>query len=234
LIHVRRKSISSCPEDSVGTDVDRDLLLRRHDWRRTGAEVNEVGPAPVDFDRAADWVRDSLAQGSEFSIRVARRLSDLPQAIVIGPPLGDSQVLDGHGRGISQVDADVVLDRVVDALALTGVKTLVVEDDLARRGDPSLHGQVAFVGGRVLRWADLSRAKASRLVRTGASGYPLNAFVCRADAISLSLTPERELSEADAVALAHSVCAVVTSVYDAESFVILGAADLWTIVGSRC
>ncbi len=89
-------------------------------------------------------------------MRVARRLSDLSQAIVIGTPLGDNQVLDGHGRGISQFDADVVLDRVVDALALTGATTLVVEDDLARRGDPGLYGQVAFVRGRVLRWADLS------------------------------------------------------------------------------
>ncbi len=199
LIHVRRRRISSCSKVSGATTGGS----------RTGAEVSEVDPAPIDFDRAADWVRDSLAQGSELSIRVARRLSDLSQAIVIGPTLDESQALDGQGQGISQVDADVALDRVVDALALTGAKTLVVEDDLARRGDPGLQGQVAFVGGRVLRWTDLSRAKASRLLRTGASGYPLNAFVCRPDAVSLSLTPEREFSEADTAAFAHSVCAVI-------------------------
>ena len=48
----------------------------------------------------------------------------------------------------------------------------------------------------------------------------LNAFVCRQDAVSLSLTPEHDCAELDVATMVESVCAVIVSVYDAESFLV--------------
>lgn len=162
---------------------------------------------------------------------VTTRLPDLPVGIVIGPPSTGQQALDDLGRGMRSVDADAIVQQAVESMARAGAGTLVVEDDLARRGDSGLPVDVAFVGDRVLRWAALNDepAVAARLLRTGSSGYPLNAFVCRPDPADLPLVAGTALNELDIAVLAEATCAVITAVYDAESFVILAAADLGTI-----
>ena len=60
---------------------------------------------------------------------------------------------------------------------------------------------VAFVGHRLLRWCPLtaSSEEAAGLLKTGASGYPRNAFVCDADSDALELEVGRTL-DVDAVA----------------------------------
>jgi hypothetical protein len=162
---------------------------------------------------------------------MARRLSDLSEAVVIAPLQTGSVTLDDLGHGIRSVDADALVEQVVDSMSRGGAGTLVVEDDLARQGDAALPVDVAYVGDRVLRWAALTPGDRLgwRLLRTGSSGYPLNAFVCRSGPADLPLSPGRELSESDTAALADTACAVITSVYDAESFLVLGEAGLGNI-----
>lgn len=150
-------------------------------------------------------------------------------AFVVTRPTPEEPELDDVSRALSQEDVDAVVQHILRALAAGG-GTLVVEDDLARRGD-RLDG-VAFVGDRVLRWADLTTdvARATRLLRLGASGYPLNAFVSRLSAGSLFLRPGQTVGEDEVRALAQSVAVVINSVYDAESFVLLATPDLTDVL----
>ncbi|UQX88702.1 hypothetical protein M6D93_01560 [Jatrophihabitans telluris] len=192
--------------------------------------MTQIGLAPIDPGAAADWVRGSLAHGSDLSMLITTRLPDLSMGIVIGPPSTGLQALDDFGRGIRSGDADAVVQGAVESMARAGAGTLVVEDDLARRGDAGLAVDVAFVGDRVVRWTPLNEpAVAVRLLRTGSSGYPLNAFVCLPAPTDLPLGAGYVLNESDIAVLAEKVCAVITSVYDAESFVILARANLGSI-----
>lgn len=137
----------------------------------------------LDSGIAQDWIRGSLAQGSLLSMVMTERLPALLVAVLMIPRYTDPGArlrLDNHGRGYSPTEVDRVAAQFFHALAACGAQTLVVEDDLARRGDQHLTGDVAFVDGRVIRWTVLeegSNAAAVRLLRTGSSGYPLNAFV---------------------------------------------------------
>ena len=89
---------------------------------------------------------------------------------------------------------------------------------------------VAFVGERVLRWVDLSLHPdgAARLLRTGATGYPLNAVVCMNSPDALGLAAGKVLTEIEISSLAAAACAVITSVYDAETYLVLTTAELAT------
>jgi hypothetical protein len=136
--------------------------------------------------------------------------------------------LDDHGRGIRSSEADQIAKRVLECFAQVGVRTLVVEDDLARRGDRAIGADVAFVGDRVIRWADLEvgSVAAVRLLGTGASGYPLNAYTCWLAPIELGLEYGETLDVSQQAFLVDSICAVITSVYDAEAYLMLMSDDL--------
>lgn len=113
-------------------------------------------------------------------------------------------------------------------MASNGGHLVVVEDDLARRGDPHLEG-VAFVGDRAIRWLELGEdpSLVAQLVRTGGSGYPLNAFVCGSGAGDLGLISDRVLSTEAVSVVARSVTTIISSAFDAESYVLLAVEDLW-------
>jgi hypothetical protein len=193
--------------------------------------VTQIGFVAIDPDAAADWIRHSLDLGSDLSMLVGQRLRALPHAFVGGPGPATGEGWK-FGRGISTADADAAVQHLLASMARNGPQTLVVEDDLARRGDSSLTADVAFVGDRVLRWIALSEGgdAASRLLRTGSSGYPLNAFLCDRAPSELGLTAGRLLSEPDTLSVAESVFAVITTIYDAETFLILETADLRIII----
>lgn len=192
--------------------------------------MSHAGLVFTDRDRGSDWARGSLAQGSDLALRVSSRLAEFTVALVVAPPTValDPAILDDHGRGFRTSDVDRLAARMLDSLHEAGAKTLVVEDDLARRGDPRLPSDIALVGERVLRWIDLSLGSevAARLLRTGASGYPLNAVVCMLPAEELALTPGRVLTDDETLRLASTARAVITSVYDAETYLILTSAKL--------
>lgn len=193
--------------------------------------MREILGSPVSAKLGADWTRGSLAQGSDLAASMTRRLAEFASARLLIPPVpGAAPVtsLDDHGRGTRSSDADQIAQRLLGSFAAAGVRTLVVEDDLARRGDPGVGLDVAFIGDRVVRWADLGVGAnaAVQLLRAGASGYPLNAFACWRPSAELGLKAGVILGESQQAALVDSTSAVITSVYDAETYLVLMSRDL--------
>lgn len=177
----------------------------------------------VEPERAFDWVRGSLGQGSDLARLIGARLSTLSTALLLVEPSrlqGPGPIFDDSGRGVPTAEADELVKRLLATAARRAKLTLVVEDDLARQGDPRL-GQVAFVGARVLRWeaVDDQATSAVTLLRRGASGYPLNAYVCQGTAADLGLSADLQLSPMQQERLADSVLGVLVSVWDAEAFI---------------
>ncbi len=156
---------------------------------------------------------------------MTEQLASLSGALLIAPiDIDPGQPrLDDHGHGYSSAEVDRLAVKLLQALVAEGARTLVVEDDLARRGDPRLEGNVGFVEDRVVKWAELDRGTvdAVTLLRSGSSGYPLNAFVSTLSARELMLEPRSQLRSETLSSIVRSVVAVIASVYDAEAYVAL-------------
>lgn len=160
---------------------------------------------------------------------MTQRLDHLPSARLVAPQLPRSDgptSLDDHGRGVHPSAADYLAQQVLCRFAASGNQTLIVEDDLARRGDPGLQ-EAAFVGDRVLRWRELGveAKQAVRLLRSGASGYPLIAYVCRGASADVGLEAGTLLDSKKQAALVDSTVAILVTVYDAEAYLLLMSHD---------
>jgi hypothetical protein len=109
------------------------------------------GRSPVGVELGGDWVRDSLAQGSGMAELMTRQLGRFSSAVLLSPSAtGAPPVtsLDHHGRGIRSSDADQIAERLLESFAAAGVLTLVVEDDMQRRGDPAVGLEALLSSGR--------------------------------------------------------------------------------------
>jgi len=189
------------------------------------SESSHRAGAPLDAAAARPWVQRSLAQGALLSHAVAAEIERFVVATLLAPARYGDGVLDDVGRGIRAEEAD--------ATALAYLTTggpggwcLLVEDDLARPGDPGLGdhpGHFSVVDGRILRWADLdgAREQLSWTLRAGSSRFPLNAFVLPVSASRAGLMPGAEVGDAVVDAIARQVVAVIVSVFDAEAYVAL-------------
>ena len=178
---------------------------------------------PISRGQAMAWSRESLDQGSGISAQMAARLDhELVHAFAIMPRDRAGADVADFARSAQLGDADLLLGRFLRSLSATSDSFLVVDDDLARRGDPGLD-DVSYIDDRVIRWSDLQSApdRLTRLLRTGASGYPLNAFVCGAQGGHAFRPPSGPLSESDVELLVSEARVVIHSIYDAESFLIL-------------
>jgi hypothetical protein len=187
--------------------------------------MTEYPGLPLSIAEAVDWVRESLAQGSALAMLMAERLGLFSSARLLVPEAGKQQwtFLPGeHGRGYRSRDIDLLAGQFLRSLACFDLQTLLVEDDLARKGDPNL-AAVAYVEDRVLRWIELGPdpARAVALLRGGSSGYPLNAFVCRRSPTQLRLRPGRQLDAEQQASIVESTEVTIVSVYDAEAYVAL-------------
>ena len=182
----------------------------------------------LDPQQAATWVRASLGEGSILARLMLERLTALPRAWLLAPETVDAlgTTLDNASRGIRQAHADVVVADAIQQLAGRGLKTLIVESDLARRGDPDL-GTVAFAGDHVLRWAEWNGdpSPMTRLLRTGASGYPTNAFGCTRSAADLGVGVGHELGPTNLARIVQVTCALLVSVYDGEAYILMSDLD---------
>jgi hypothetical protein len=185
----------------------------------------------VERDTASDWVRGSLAQGSSLAMLMSRRLQMLTSARLLVHHAGGAVVLNDHGRSISSADTDAMAHQLFARVGAEAVKTLIVEDDLARRGDSSVEADVVFVEDRVLRWTGLGdAASAGALLRRGSSGYPLNAFVSREPADVLGLVPGHTLTKDEQARVVDTTELVLVSVYDAEAYLVLMTPVLEALV----
>jgi hypothetical protein len=193
--------------------------------------VSDIFGVPIDTRSGAQWVQSSLTGGSVLSTLVSRRLGDFAVARLLAPEVvstGIASVLDDESRGILTSDVNLLTGRVLERFALAGVRTIVVEDDLARRGDAVLDHDLAYVEDRVVRWVNLlgDPVDGVRLLRSGASGYPLNAYACWLSPGELGLESGRNLEERERESIVASTCAVLVSVFDGEAFVTLMSPEL--------
>ena len=180
---------------------------------------------------AQEWIRGSLSRGSTLAMLLTRRLAEPSSAWLLAPKDQvdlASLMLDDRGRGMRTSDADRVASRFLEVLRIAGAATVVVEDDLARRGDPHLVETSCFVDDRVLHWAQLASGTDDgvRALRSGASGYPLNAYVCPRTASDLGLEAQHRLRSAELEAIVDATSAIISSVYDAEAYLAVVFGDV--------
>jgi hypothetical protein len=189
------------------------------------SESSHRAGAPLDAAAARPWVQRSLAQGALLSHAVAAEIERFVVATLLAPTRYGDGILDDIGRGIRAEEADATSLAYLTRRG-PGGGSLLVEDDLARPGDPGLGdhpGHYSVVGGRILRWADLdgAREQLSWTLRAGSSRFPLNAFVLPVSAARAGLMPGAEVGDEIVAAIARQVVAVIVSVFDAEAYVAL-------------
>jgi hypothetical protein len=189
------------------------------------SESSHRAGAPLDAAAARPWVQRSLAQGALLSHAVAAEIERFVVATLLAPARYGDGILDDIGRGIRAEEADATSLAYLTRRG-PGGGSLLVEDDLARPGDPGLGdhpGHYSVVDGRILRWADLdgAREQLSWTLRAGSSRFPLNAFVLPVSAAQAGLMPGAEVGDEIVAAIARQVVAVIVSVFDAEAYVAL-------------
>jgi hypothetical protein len=169
--------------------------------------------------RGLDWVKQSLRAGRRFASGVQTTL-DLGRgsAVSLAPPEFGSDGLYGFDRsiGIRASDGDNALDRVLSTVECNG-GTLVIEDELARVGDPFLSrvpDRFSIYGEDILWRLAWPLSQPSAVIRKHSSGYPTNAFLLTSN------IDEDKLDEPTAVQLTRSVRLIICAAYDAESFVL--------------
>ena len=202
--------------------------------------MSSHGIIPAEPDEASSWIGASLAQGSALALGVAQRLSEFNTAWIVASEMpGSGPVeIDDQARGIRTADADTAMQWLLALCLDAGLRTLIVEDDLARRGDRQrpLPFYSAFLGDRVLRWVDLAETSdgAIHLLRSGASGYPLNAYLCVEPGVMPTAEGTAILTAADVPRLVTATCAVIASVYDAETYVVLMNSEIAKAIVDKC
>lgn len=179
---------------------------------------------PVDPAAAWEWVRECLTQGTSLALLAAERLAATSfSARLLVPPdaevLGD--VFDDVGRSISAQAANQVAADFLQDLSTSEATTLLVEDELARRGARDIGTRISFIDDRILHWTAVDSPSGSLLMRRASSGYPMNALVCRGRPDALGLEHQRQLEELDLRVIVSAMRAVVVTVYDAEAFLAL-------------
>jgi hypothetical protein len=179
----------------------------------------------VDSEQARGWVRQSLLGGSLLAVAAAELLNLPGSATVLVGENAINLTEFERTRQATQDASGVLLREVLRQLKRDGARTVIVDDDLARRSDVKKWGAATYIGDRILRWdrLDGDLVVVVDVVRHGASGYPLNALVCTRTAEALALGDEREIGPVGIEAIVDATCALIVAVYDAESFLV------WTI-----
>ena len=178
----------------------------------------------IGSDVAEPWVGRCLRQGTPLAIKVSQELWRPGAAVLFVPPEFKGRQVQplSTGKYVKTSDSMNVAVKFLEWSREQGAKTLLVESDVQRRGDRFAHGaDVAFIDNRVVRWVDVgtSSEDAAGLLRRGATGHPLNAFVCEDSASDLGLIAEGEVGDEVLKAIVASLIAVVVGAFDTESFV---------------
>lgn len=149
-------------------------------------------------------------------------------AFLIGTePLSDGDLRSGTLEGRWDATA-AVLERWLSPLATQPV-TLVVEDEMYRRGYPTPRRPVIEVGDRVITATRLGKAPLGVALSTGSSMYPLVAFLVHDPGGVLDFSAPGSWGAADVQRAASMVCSVFVSAQDATGIVAL--VDDWIMSG---
>lgn len=184
----------------------------------------------VTIDPAAgrEWLGKSLAQGFDISAAV-RAVAPLDEgnyrSFLAGGKLRRANFAEG---GVARADESrVALARYLDDLPGGRTSCLIVEDDLRRRADPLVESRpgsyISFIGDRIVHWCNRGQEidpECTDVMKRGASGYPLNAFVSTMSAVDFGLVDGQDAPKGFAIEVAESLLAVIVSAFDAESFMV--------------
>ena len=185
--------------------------------RMHGVEAN--------VDEARYWAQESLEGGSAVAECLRKQLDRFTDAQILGPVEGPAFTARNArvGRQIDSDKSDLLAGEFMRDMRNYGGVILLVEDDLWTKHDGDLSGEAAFVGDTLIRWTrlDASYARAAKLLRSGASGYPTNAYVSSRDETSLQLKTGWSLSAEQVSALCSSTLALVVAAFDAEAWLAL-------------
>jgi hypothetical protein len=191
--------------------------------------TNKIGISQISSKQGRVWFEQSLEQGAQLaSEALERRIVSSGRFYVVAPgvfPLHDVAL--ETGGVVPSADADACLASFLKGLVKEGASCLLVESELARAGDPGLKkpsSLALFFGDRLARWCALeeadSEASAIRTIAETSSGYPLNAFVTARSPSDLGLVDGQSAPVGFAGVLLDSLCALIVSAFDAESFAI--------------
>jgi hypothetical protein len=188
--------------------------------------VNEELGVRVSASKAVEWVSDSLAQGSALAQALRPRVASAAFFVLttdVSEGLNDFE----SGKGLDSRETGALTEELLAGLAARGGHLLIVEDDLARKGDLRLPASSTYIQNRVVRWSSLEQdvASAVELLDTGASGYPLNAFVSSITAGALGLEPGVELGDTFVARASGSITHILVSAYDAETLLVCELDD---------
>lgn len=180
---------------------------------------------------ATAWVEEGLADGGALAAALAGNLDPLTDFFVLVPAHADVtwHPREASGYRMTRSAIELGLARMLRSAEACGARTIIVEDELGRRGDPVLTTSAAaafgvrYMGDRVVRSqpirADLSAA--IRIIRTGSSGYPLNGFLTE---FELPDSDELALPQLDGVL--RKLVGILVSAFDAETYAVLARPDL--------
>ena len=171
---------------------------------------------------AHDWLAHSLGMGSRFSSLVAQDLHRVSGWEFLGDALGQEPT-DFHesGRGGNPVERSIRLTSYFrERLEDDPDRLVLVENMLARRGDPHLPAHSLFVDENVVLWEPLASDPGNLLQLLGraGSGWVTNAFI-GASGIETGSSEPRDLEGEPLRRLAASVEHIIVSVFDGEGYV---------------
>lgn len=172
----------------------------------------------AEIEDARSWVLESLASGAPLVQSFEPLVATFVDARVLIPGSARKSVrtrLD-QSFGISPPTTSPGLSLLFGALNSEGLQSLLVEDDLRRKGDGGVSPTALFDGERVFLAGSLKSPAASISMVRSASGYPLNAFVSRT---VLIVGHDNEIG--DVSTFRANVGAVLVSAFDAESYLVL-------------
>ena len=193
----------------------------------------EAALREVDQQTANEWIASSLQQGHELSAATLARIdlsnghsrAIMPTEI---PSPNSSDFENGMRviyKGVYRVLSDFLL-----GLAIKGDICLVVENELARRGDIPSPKETRFSGistgyvdDHVLHWTSLNPNNIDVAIKTiavGSSGYPRNCFVASVNNEFMNTFIDKSLPTDVIDKIAESIVALVIGAFDDESYVV--------------
>lgn len=172
-------------------------------------------------------MESSLQEGFDLSWAVlAAQILDNGHFLLLASDEFKRNSLDLASGGVTRTNlAEEALGRFLDEIYCRGPMCVVVEDDLRVTSDPIVGRKaepLAPIGNHVLHWCELRHGgkACARVISTGSSGYPLNAFVSSSTAAKLSLVDRQQTVEDLPRRIVENLVAVVVAAFDAESFLI--------------
>lgn len=198
------------------------LLNSNSDGQIVGAEVRP--------STAQKWIENSL-EISPLAGLYRSVLNAFDSALLLIDPESDSAVpakLDNVGGRYIVSNSDRVVERFIRVLAEVGVRTLIVDDDASRRGDPHLGQNHVFVGDRVLWWVDLREVSASAAVTSlrEHAAYWLNAYACWGTPEMFGFVEGAALSSSQIGRVVERTSAILSWVFDNEATVAMLSREL--------